>query len=66
MVESFDAMWEMNKSHRGALLEAAKTQRLLTQSQTKTVQRRGRVIVAIGDFLITFGVRLKARYEPVA
>ena len=66
MLERFDARWEMNKAHQRELLEVAKTQRLLAQSQKKIVRRRGRMFVAIGDFLITSGIRLKARYEPVA
>lgn len=64
MLEKLDAQWEANKAHHHELLEVAKTQRLLAQSQEKKIQRRGRMIVALGDFLITFGLRLKARYEP--
>jgi hypothetical protein len=67
MLEKFDTRWEMNKAHHRELLEVAdRRSDFLLNPRRKDPRKKGRMLVALGDFLITFGVRLKARYKPVA
>jgi hypothetical protein len=58
-------MWQVNKARHGELLEAAKSQRLVKHNQAIKLGRKDRLIVNVGDLLVTAGERVKARYEPM-
>jgi hypothetical protein len=58
-------MWQVNKARHGELLEVAKSQRLVKHNQAIKLGRKDRLIVNVGDLLVTAGERVKARYEPM-
>jgi hypothetical protein len=58
------AQWQMNIDRHNTLLKVAANQRLLTNAYPKAPRRTGRLLTNVADFLIAFGLRLKARYEP--
>lgn len=59
--------YQRNKMLHQEMLEAAKTQALLKQSQTNPPRYPAHWIAKLGDLLIAWGQRLKARpHRPVA
>ena len=55
---------EMNRMYREELLREAQIARLISASRAKRPTLRDRFLLRSGEFLIQFGQKLKARYEP--
>ncbi len=58
-------MWQINKDRHGELLKVAGTSRLLKETLAGRPGNKARLFVSLGDFLISSGLRLKARYQPM-
>lgn len=57
-------MWQVNQERHGELLKVAETQRLI-RVKTEKPSHKERLVVRIGNLLVSSGLRLQARYEPV-
>jgi hypothetical protein len=58
-------MWQINKDRHAELLKVAGTSRLLKETLAGRPGNKARLFVNVGNFLISSGLRLKARYQPV-
>ncbi len=56
--------WQINRERHRQLIEVAQAHRL-TQLGIHRSNRRERLMVGLGDLLVTWGLRLKARYQQV-
>jgi len=56
-------LWQVNQELHGELLEVAKAQRLIKKPKAERQQAKDSLVVNVGDLLIAFGSRLKARHE---
>jgi hypothetical protein len=57
-------MWQVNRERHGELLEVAGGARLCRSSRMEAPRRKERVLVNVGEVLVSAGQWLKARYEP--
>ena len=53
------------KEHQHNMLEEAKKYRVLKDARAARPRLQEYLFVRVGDFLISTGLRLKERYEPV-
>lgn len=60
------AIWQINKDRHDELLKISETSRLLRMTKVEQLNRRERLFVNLGESLVSFGMRLRAPYEPVA
>ena len=58
------AMWQVNQERHDELQKITRDQKLVRKGKIKDTHRKERVFVNVGDFLISVGLRVKARYEP--
>ncbi len=54
--------WEIAREHHRHLIRAAAISCALAQARVKRLGRRERFWMLVGDLLISFGTKLKARY----
>ena len=59
-------LWEMNKDRQIELHQIAWNAHRLKKNTAETNKRKDRVLLNVGDFMVSLGMRLKARYEPAS
>ncbi len=57
-------IWHVHLERRDELQKVARDMRIVRKGKIKRIQRKERVFVNVGDFLISVGLRVKARYDP--
>jgi len=59
-----NTMWQVNRERRSELLQIAQAGHLVRKSRAGLPRRKDRVLLNVGDLMVSWGMRLKARYEP--
>ena len=55
--------WQMNLERHDELIDIAHAHRLAKKPQVEKQQSKGSLLVNVGDLLVSFGLKLKARSE---
>ena len=55
--------WQMNLERHDELIDIAHAHRLTREPKVKQQQSKGSLLVNVGDLLVSFGLKLKARSE---
>lgn len=56
--------WQVNQERHSELLKVAEAQRLAKENKAEGFSRKNRLFINVGDFLVSTGLKVKARYEP--
>lgn len=59
-------LWELAKARRTDLMLGVEVNRLAGQARAGTRGFHESLLMGLGEFLISVGLKLKARYEPVS
>ncbi len=57
-------VWQAHLERHDEMQEVARNARLVRKGKIKSIQRKKRMLVNVGDLLVSAGLRVKARYEP--
>ncbi len=57
------AMWQINRERHDELLEISHAHQLVKKPRVRKPRVKDAIFVNVGDLLVSFGLRLKARHE---
>jgi hypothetical protein len=60
------ALWQMNRERQHELLQLSANRQLVAAARGPRLNLRARLLVTLGRLLISLGLRMKARVDPVS